>query len=101
MAKNVSVFTRVDPVVKEQAEIVLDQLGISMATAMEIYLRQIAMQRKIPFELGLPTAKPIAYGALTELQFNALMEKSFAEYKNGETVSADEVEKEMHRKYGI
>ncbi|MDE6474905.1 MAG: type II toxin-antitoxin system RelB/DinJ family antitoxin [Clostridia bacterium] len=101
MAKNASVFTRVDPVVKEQAENVLNQLGISMATAMEMYLRQIAMQRKIPFEIALSNDKPIAYGAITDGQFNSLMEQSFAEYKNGETISAEEVEREMNRKYGL
>lgn len=101
MAKNVSVFARVDPIVKEQAESVLGQLGISMATAMEIYLRQIAMQRKIPFDIALPSAQPIAFGALTDAQFNGLMEQSFAEYKQGETVAAQNVAEEMHRKYGI
>lgn len=101
MAKNASVFTRIDPVVKEQAENVLNQLGISMATAMEIYLRQIAMQKKIPFEIALSNDKPIAFGSITEGQFNSLMEKSLAEYKNGETVSIEDVEREMNRKYGL
>lgn len=101
MAKNVSVFTRVDPIVKEQAESVLGQLGISMAPAMEIYLRQIAMQRKIPFDIALPTNQPIALGALSDAQFNGLMEQSFAEYKHGETIPSQDVAAEMHRKYGI
>ena len=101
MAKNVSVFTRVNPVIKEQAENVLDQLGISMATAMEIYLRQIAMQRKIPFDVALPATQPISFGALTQAQFNGLMEQSFAEYKQGETMAAQDVAADMNRKYGI
>lgn len=66
MAKQASVYTRVDPMVKKQAETVLGQLGISMATAMEIYLRQIAMQRKIPFEMALPNDKPITYASSKE-----------------------------------
>lgn len=101
MAKNVSVFTRVDPVVKEQAENVLGKLGISMSTAIEIYLRQIAMQRKIPFDIALPSAQPIAFGALTDAQFNGLLEQSFAEYKQGDTIAAQDVAAEMRRKYGI
>lgn len=101
MAKQASVYTRVDPTVKAQAETVLEQLGISMATAMEMYLRQIAMQRKIPFEMALPTNKPIALGSLTDEQFNALMEKAYADYENGDTFTVEEVEEELHRKYGI
>ena len=34
MSKTANVFTRVDPIVKEQAEAILNQLGISMSTAM-------------------------------------------------------------------
>ena len=81
MAKNVSVFTRVNPVIKEQAKNGLDQLGTSMV--MEIFLRQIA------------------FGALTEAQFNGLMEQSFAEYKQGKTMAAPDVAADMNRKYGI
>lgn len=101
MAKTASVFTRVDPKIKEQAESVLDQLGISMSTAMEIYLRQIAMHRKIPFEMALPDDKPKALGALSDEQFNALMEQSVDQYKEGNSIPASEVESAMHRKYGI
>lgn len=101
MSKTASVFTRVDPQIKEQAESILEQLGISMSTAMEIYLRQIVMHRKIPFEMALPEDKPIALGALPEEQFNELMEQAVIQYKEGDTVPASEVEKTMHGKYGI
>ncbi len=86
--KTTNIFTRVDPVVKEQAETVLNQLGVSMATAMEIYLRQIAFQKKIPFDLSLPKVeKPKSYTELSELEFNAGMDRAFAEYASGECVS--------------
>lgn len=101
MAKQASVFTRVDPMVKEQAESVLEQLGISMATAMEIYLRQIAMQRKIPFEMALPNDKPIAFGTLSDTEFNALMDKAMKQYANGECTTVDEFESELHREFGV
>ncbi len=50
--------------VKEKAEAVLSQLGISMSAAMSMYLRQIALQRKIPFEMALPDAQPIIFKSL-------------------------------------
>lgn len=101
MAKTASVFTRIDPQIKEQAENVLEQLGISMSTAMEIYLRQIAMYRKIPFEMALPAKKPEALGTMTEDEFNGLMEEAYRQYKNGETRLASDVINEMRKKYGI
>ena len=43
MEKSVSMNLRVNPVVKQQAEDVLKQLGIPMATAIDMYLRQIML----------------------------------------------------------
>lgn len=102
MARTANIFTRVEPSIKAQAETVLDQLGISMATAMEIYLRQIALQRKIPFEMKLPDAnKPIAYGSLTDDEFNALMEKAAKSYADGLCTDVADFRADMHKEIGL
>ena len=48
MARTANVFARVEPEVKEQAEQVLDRLGIPMSNAVGMFLRQIVLQRGIP-----------------------------------------------------
>lgn len=101
MAKTASIYTRVDPTVKEQAETVLNQLGISMATAMEMYLRQIALQRKIPFEMALPNVRPIALGDLSDKEFDALMERAVKEYADGNCVSVQDFEKQMEKEFNV
>ena len=40
MGKSATLNLRVDPEVKEQAEAVLEQLGVPMSTAVDIFLRQ-------------------------------------------------------------
>ena len=56
-----------EPEVKEQAERVLDQLGIPMSNAVGMFLRQIVLQRGIPFEVKLPAyEESVAYGSLTK-----------------------------------
>ena len=45
MAKTSNIFTRVDPEIKEQAEQVLERLGIPMSNAVGMFLRQVVMQR--------------------------------------------------------
>ena len=57
MARTANIMTRIEPEIKERAEAVLDQLGISMSTAMALYLKQIALQRKIPFEISTREAR--------------------------------------------
>jgi len=52
--KSATLNLRVNPVLKEQAETILRQLGIPMSTAIDIYLNQIALTGGIPFLVTLP-----------------------------------------------
>ena len=102
MARTANVFARVEPEVKEQAEQVLDRLGIPMSNAVGMFLRQIVLQRGIPFEMKLPAYEElVAYGSLTKEQFDAEIEKGMEDIKAGRVYSADEVEAEMKREFGI
>ena len=49
MSKTATLNLRIDPQTKASAETVLNQLGMSMSTAVEVYLRQIALNGEIPF----------------------------------------------------
>ncbi len=102
MPKTTTIFTRVDPNIKLQAENVLNQLGISMATAIEIYLRQIALQRKIPFDIKLPeTNKPTSFEVLTDEQFDKLMNQSAKSYANGECTDFNDFKSEIKKDLGL
>lgn len=102
MARTANVFARVEPDLKEQAEQVLNQLGIPMSNAVGMFLKQIVLQRGIPFEMKLPSyEEPIAYQALTKEQFNAEIEKGMEDIKAGKVYSADEIEAEMKREFGL
>ena len=59
MARTSNVFARVEPEIKEQAERVLDQLGIPMSNAVGMFLRQVVLQQGIPFEMKLPKKAPL------------------------------------------
>ena len=49
-----NIYVHVEWMTKEKAETVLEQLGITMSMAVEMYLRQIVLQQGIPFEMKLP-----------------------------------------------
>lgn len=101
MARTSNIFARVEPEIKEQAEIVLNQLGIPMSNAVGMFLRQVVLQRGIPFEMKLPVKKPVIMNELTKEQLDAEISKGMADIENGRVYSANEVEEEMHRLYGI
>ncbi len=101
MARTSNVFTRVEPDIKTQAEAVLEQLGISMSSAVEMFLRQVVIQRGIPFEMKLPANSPLPFESLTKEEFDAEIQKGIDSIKAGRTYSVDEVEREMNREFGI
>lgn len=43
---------RVDDDIKRSAERIFDNIGLSMATAINIYLRAVVRENRIPFELS-------------------------------------------------
>lgn len=101
MARTSNVFARVEPEVKDQAEIVLNQLGIPMSNAVDMFLRQVIIRRGLPFEVKLPQRKPLVSGELTKEQLDAEIAKGMDDVENGRVFSAEEVDEELHRLYGI
>ncbi|MHC4434028.1 MAG: type II toxin-antitoxin system RelB/DinJ family antitoxin [Planctomycetota bacterium] len=51
-----TIQVRLDKRTKEQAQKVLRMLDISMSEAVKLFLRQVALQRGIPFEIKIPNA---------------------------------------------
>lgn len=101
MARTANVFARVEPEIKEQAETVLEQLGIPMSNAVGMFLRQVVMQRGIPFEMKLPAEETVAFASLTKEQFDAEIEKGMSDIKAGRVYSADRIEEEMKSDFDI
>ncbi len=99
--RTASVFTRVDPETKAQAEAVLDQLGIPMSNAIGMFLKQVVIQRGIPFDMRLPASAPAAIGGMSREQFDRELQKGVDDIAAGRVVSADAVEAEMRRLFGV
>ena len=101
MTRTANVFARVEPDVKEQAERILDELGIPMSNAVGMFLRQIVLQRGIPFEMKLPDRTPLTYGTLSKEQFDMEIGKGMADIDAGRTLSSAELRAEMKRDFGV
>lgn len=80
MGKTATLNLRVNPDVKENAENVLAQLGIPMATAIDMYLKQIALVGGIPFSVVLPkAANTVNADMMSVEQINQKLEKGYAD----------------------
>lgn len=66
---------RVDDDVKKQAELVCNDIGISLSSAINIYLKKLGREYRIPFDVSVDpfySKKNIEY-----------LEEKFSEYKKG------------------
>lgn len=101
MEKSTTMNLRVNPTVKQQAEDVLKQLGIPMATAVDMFLRQITLTGGIPFPVSLPKA-PVSVNAdaMSVGQLRAELDAGYEDMKNGNVQDASaafEKFRESHR----
>lgn len=95
-AKTANVVARVEPNVKEQAEEIMDMLGIPVSVVINTLYKQIIMTRSIPFSLCVPKA-PAARDELDDAAFHAMMEKGMNEAKAGNSRPASDVFADLKR----
>ena len=54
MPSNIPATTiRIDPEVKREATAILDELGLSMSTAVTMLAKKMAREKRLPFEVAL------------------------------------------------
>ena len=100
-AKTANVTARIQPEIKEQAEAILSQLGISPSSAIQMLYSQIVLNKGMPFELRLPSSKPSSVGAMTRNQLDAKLQKGVDSIKAGRVYSADEVDEALAKEFDI
>ena len=66
--KNVNVTLRVDEELKKQAECLFDELGLSISTAFNIFLRQSVREQQIPFSVSKNVPNAVTRAAMEEAE---------------------------------
>ncbi len=100
MAKSANLYARIEPEVKEQAEMILSALGIPASNAINMFYKQIILNNGLPFEVKLP-AHPLNVAHMSALQFNAELEKGYADIKEGNVLPAEQAFAELRRDMGL
>jgi len=101
MANTSAVYARIDTGLKDNAESILAQLGITPSSAIQMLYSQIVIQNGMPFDLRLPSTSPIAVGALSKEELDAELMKGIGSLKSGEVYTVDEVDAELAKEFGI
>ncbi|MBQ7542348.1 MAG: type II toxin-antitoxin system RelB/DinJ family antitoxin [Clostridia bacterium] len=98
MANTSAVYARIDKNLKENAESILSQLGVSPSAIIQMLYSQIILTRGIPFDVQLPPVPFIAAGALTREQFDTELAKGVESAKDG-VLSADAVDAVLEKEF--
>lgn len=82
-----SISFRVDEELKNEADHVLEEIGLSMTAALTLYLKQIVNKREIPFKLE---AKDPFYSMENQM----ILQQRIQEYEAGKVKKHDLIEEE-------
>lgn len=96
MEKTATLNLRVNPVIKQNAEQVLKQLGIPMATAVDMFLRQVSLTKSIPFKLEVPMApRELILDGKSPDEIKAMLQQGLDDIDKGNLISFEEVKKHI------
>ena len=99
--KSANLYARIEPEVKEQAESILSALGIPASNAINMFYKQIILQRGFPFDVKIPSSRPVDMSSLSEAELNAELEKGYADIKTGRTRGANAAFADIRKDYNL
>ena len=88
-AKTANVNVRVEAEIKEQAEAILERLGVSASAFINMTYRQVIMHRGIPYDILILTEIQTR-DTMTEIEFDSMMERGLAQAKSGDSIPYEE-----------
>lgn len=88
--KTATLYARIDPNIKEQAENILASLNVTASGAINLFYKQIILHNGLPFEVKLPKHELLDVNKLTEGQLYDEVMKGVRDARTGKTVPAEQ-----------
>lgn len=101
MSKTANLYVRIEPDLKEQAEKILSALGIPASNAINMFYKQIILQRGMPFDLKLPSEMVLNFNQLTEQEVDRELQKGLDDVKSGNVKSARQTFADIRKDYNL
>ena len=101
MAKTANLYTRIDPKLKEQAEYILNSLGLPPSSAITMFYTQVVLRQGLPFDVKLGYSKPLDISSMSKDTLNAELEKGYQSILSGNVKPADEVFESLHTEFNL
>ena len=101
MAKTANLYARIEPEVKEEAEKILDSLGIPASNAINMFYKQIILHRGLPFEVKMPAPKLVDFSRISEQERDNEIAKGYDDMLSGRSKPAQMVFSDIKKDYGL
>lgn len=98
MNKTVNLNVRMQPEIKDEAEKILSKLGISSSNAIDMFYRQIILNKGLPFELKLPETQFPDISELNGEVVIQLLEEGMRDVEEGRTLEVDQAFRSIYAK---
>ena len=101
MANTTQISIRIDEELKKNVEDVLNDMGLSMSSAITVFLKKVCKERRIPFEISAGAIEDGLFKPLTEEQIFERIDKGIADIENGNYKNASTVEAEIRQEFNL
>lgn len=96
MAKTANLYARIEPELKEQAEDILNSLGLPPSSAITMFYKQVVLQQGLPFDVKLAYRKPVDINSCSKRELHTELEKGYQSILSDDVKPADEVFESLH-----
>ena len=87
--KTANVTARIQPDIKEQAEAILERLGIPVSVFIDMTYRQVIMRDGVPFSLEIPNTLTTR-DSLSKAEFDTIMQTGLMQAKADESLTVED-----------
>lgn len=105
MANQSFIQVRVDDDLKQEANAVLNEIGIDMPNAIRMFLKRVVLERGLPFETKLPSMDPISAECIPEKPFLLVSMEEYltllCQVPAGKITRRDDIEKYLAKKHEV
>ena len=100
MSNTATVYARIEPKLKEDVDSILNELGVTPSSLIQMLYSQIKLTKRIPFDISIPK-NSIFIEDLTKEELNYELLKGVSDIENNNVKSSDEVDKILKDKFNI
>lgn len=74
----ISTNIKIDPTLKQESQALFESLGLSLSTAVNMFLRQAVREQAIPFRVGTPIANAETLKAIADARNGIGLSRGFS-----------------------